>query len=81
MVIYLLKDNNPEGGYYCAEGERPDMSIQRSTVVEVRQVEVPDEVWNLVLEGGLPVDDLGTNPNNDSTWIEWWPSGTTIWTR
>jgi hypothetical protein len=78
MLIHLLKDEDPLGGYFCAEQDKPDMTIQRPSVVEVRSVEVPDDVWELVLEGGLPVDP---DYSNDSTWAQWWPLGTTVWTK
>lgn len=78
MDIYILKNDDGDGGYYCAQSEAPDMRWQRPAITEVRLVSIPDDIWALVLAGGLPVDE---DRSNDSTWIEWWPEGSTTWTR
>jgi hypothetical protein len=79
MVVYISRDTDPTGGYFHAEDRKPDMSIERDTIVEVREVEgFPDDVWQFVLIGALPVDADGSN---DSTWAGWWADGTTVWAR
>lgn len=79
MIIYLEHDTEPLGGFLSAQDHRPDIARLRSTVDEIREVhDFPADVWRFVLEGGLPVDSDGSN---DSTWIEWWYDGETIWSR
>ena len=79
MKVYVLQDDDPYGGYLCAQQDKPDMRYERSSVREVREIEFPDDVWNdIVIQGGLPVDEDGSN---DSTWREWWPTGETVWSR
>jgi hypothetical protein len=79
VVIYISRDSDPVGGYFHAEDRKPDMTIARRTITEVREVEgFPDDVWPFVLVGGLPVDSDGSN---DSTWAAWWPEGRTVWIR
>jgi hypothetical protein len=79
MVIYILKDADPAGGYFAAQDRKPFLWEERSTVVEVREVsDFPEDLWQTVLEGGLPVDE---DYSNDSTWAEWWSQGRMIWVR
>ena len=79
MVLYLLRDREPLGGYYAASSFKPDLEEERYTVTEVRAVrEFPVDVWEFAMAGGLPVDIDGSN---DSTWIEWWPDAEPVWKR
>lgn len=79
MVIFILKDLDPAGGYYAAQEERPEKADERQTIVEVRRVkDFPEDVWEMALTGALPVDD---DLSNDSTWLGWWPKGRAIWKR
>lgn len=78
MVIYILRDTTPEGGYFCAEALEPEPGTQRPQVVECRSVEVAAEWWASVLRGELPVDEDGSN---DSTWAALWPEATPVWSR
>ena len=80
MIAYLLKDDDPHGGYFAAEDHKPDIRVQRKTLAEIRRVELPDEVWQMVVTGALPVDE---DFSNDSTWIQWWqdPSAEIVWVR
>ena len=79
MVLYLLMDTDPNGGYFCAQPWKPDLSEERASISEVRVVEdFPEDVWEFALAGGLPVDG---DHSNDSTWIEWWRDATPVWER
>jgi hypothetical protein len=79
MRIYLLRDEDPRGGYLCAQNFKPDMSSERLSINEVRVVNnFPEDVWDMVLKGGLPIDE---DFSNDSTWLPWWAEAETIWTR
>lgn len=79
MRIYLLRDDDPRGGYFCAQSFKPDMSMERPSINEVRVVEnFPADIWDMTLKGGLPVDE---DYSNDSTWLPWWAEAETIWTR
>lgn len=79
VVIYISRDSDPTGGYFHAEDGKPDMAAERATVVEVREVgDFPDDLWQSMLAGGLPVD---ADHSNDSTWAQWWPKGTVVWVR
>ena len=79
MILYLLRDTDPNGGYFAAQEFKPDPSQERRTIVEVRAVEdFPEDIWELVLSGGLPVD---LDHSNDSTWLEWWDEATPVWRR
>ena len=79
MIVYLLRDTDPLGGFFAAQQTKPDILEERSTVVECRAVEnFPEEVWQFVLEGSLPVDVDGSN---DSTWLEWWAESEPVWAR
>lgn len=79
MVIYIVRDSDPTGGYFHAEPSKPNLVHDRPTLVEVREVDdFPEDVWQYVLVGGLPVDADGSN---DSTWSEWWPKGKVVWVR
>lgn len=78
MIIYLLLDEDPDGGYYAAQDRKPDMRIERRSIVEVREVDVLDSLWEMTLRGELPVD---ADHSNDSTWVDYWPQGKTVWSR
>jgi hypothetical protein len=78
MRIYLLRDTDPLGGYFAAQQFKPDITQERETVVEVRATTIPDDLWRDMLAGILPVDE---DDSNDSTWVEWWPEATTVWSR
>lgn len=77
MKVYLMMESNPEGGYFSAQEFKPNPVTQRY-IEEVRVVDIPESLWRDMLAGILPVDE---DNSNDSTWIEWWPSGTTVWSR
>jgi hypothetical protein len=77
--IWILMDDDPSGGYYAGQDWQPDLSLERNTIREVRVVSMPKATWNFLLnEGGMPLDQDGSN---DSTWLEWWPQGRTVWSR
>ena len=79
MILYLLRDLDPIGGYFAAQEFKPDPIEERPSIIEVRAVEdFPQDVWELALAGGLPVD---LDHSNDSTWIEWWHDATPVWER
>ena len=79
MILYILKDDDPQGGYFAAQEFKPDMRVERKSICEVRMVpDFPEDVWKFALQGKLPVDP---DISNDSTWIRWWPDGETIWVR
>lgn len=79
MILYILRDIDPIGGFFAAQGFKPDPLQERATVVEVRAVEdFPEDLWAAVLAGELPVDVDGSN---DSTWLQWWDQATPVWSR
>ena len=78
MILYILRESDPAGGYFSAQDFKPDSS-HHPTLNEVRVVEnFPEDIWDMVLQGGLPVDP---DHSNDSTWVEWWPEAQTVWVR
>lgn len=79
MVVYLLHDDDPNGGYFSAMSIKPDPTLERGHTVEIRAVrEFPVDVWEFAMSGGLPVD---VDHSNDSTWIEWWDDAEPVWKR
>jgi hypothetical protein len=79
VIIYLLRDTDPLGGFFCAQQIKPDILAERETVVECRAVtNFPEDVWQFVLSGALPVDVDGSN---DSTWLPWWSESEPVWER
>lgn len=79
MILYILRDVDSVGGYFAAQDFKPDKSTERATIAEVRAVrDFPDDIWALVLSGGLPVD---IDHSNDSTWLEWWEEAEPVWSR
>jgi hypothetical protein len=78
-TVYLIRDEDPEGGYYAMSPAKPDLRhYHRRSVVEVRYVEVPAWMPEWAMTGRLPVDPDGSN---DSTWAPWWAEATPVWTR
>lgn len=83
MLIYILMDDDPSGGYFAGQDWLPDMSLERNTIREVRKVDMPQETWDFIIhDGGAPVDIMpdGTT-SNDTTWLPWWLEGEVIWSR
>lgn len=79
MDVYILRDDDPAFGHFCAQSWMPDMTMERHTISEVRQVTIPDQLWKFAVEqGGLPED---VDHSNDSTWTGHWNRGTTVWRR
>lgn len=79
MQIYILRDDDPAFGYYCAQSWKPNMEMERPSIAEVRIVEVPDQFWKMVVEeGGLPEDE---DYSNDRVWFGRFQNGETIWVR
>lgn len=70
MIMYIARDDNPDGGYYSLFDRKPDMrNIARKSIAEVRQVEMSEEVISATVRGKLPIDPDG---HNDSTWFKYW---------
>ena len=79
MILYLLHNRDPNGGYFAAQEFKPDPLEERESLIEVRAVaDFPEDVWEFALAGGLPVD---VDHSNDSTWIEWWAEAEPVWSR
>ena len=78
MRIYLIHDTDPDGGYFCAQEFKPDVSRERPSVDEVRLTDIPEELWREMLDGLLPVDE---DHSNDSTWVEYWEDADHVWSR
>lgn len=83
MKIYILMDDDPHGGYYAGQDWLPDMTLERASIREVREVDMTQETWDFILlQGGAPVDTMPDgSSSNDSTWLQWWPEGRVIWSR
>lgn len=77
MILYVAKHDSVEGpGQYFASEEFPQAN---RNLVEVVMVEnFPEDIWAFTLAGGLPVD---SDWSNDSTWVEWWNDGQTVYAR
>lgn len=79
MLLYILHDTDPYGGYFSAQPFKPDPATERRSVDEVRAVaDFPEDVWDFAMAGGLPVD---VDRSNDSTWAPWWADAEIVWTR
>lgn len=77
MKIYIVKDDDPEGGYFSFGPEEPPIHEWDLTSVEVRVVEGGDlwERWNA---GLLP---HGIDGSLDALLVPLWIKGKTIWRR
>lgn len=71
-------DDEPYGGYFAGQNWAPNMSWERKTIREVRVVDMPEEIWDFIINGGAPLDE---DESNDSTWLPWWQEGTIVWSR
>lgn len=78
MIIYIMRDTEPAGGFYAAQSEMPLEETERRAVVEVRKTEVAEEFWQGVLAGRLPINFQG---NNDETWLKLWEDAEPVWKR
>lgn len=81
MIVYLVRDMDPSGGYLSAQTERPPLIGREAVYVdEIRVVEdFPEDVWDLVVAGGLPVDPGGAG--HDLVWMPWWEDAETVWKK
>lgn len=84
MIVYLIRYSNPvNGGYFAAQDSKPIIapySHEERWAQEVAVVEdFPDDVWELVISGGLPVDPDGEG--HDLVWEPWWEQSRTLWRR
>lgn len=81
MIIYLVRDTDPDGGYLSAQADRPVLAGREAMFVdEIRVVdEFPEDVWELAIQGGLPVDPGGIG--HDLAWMPWWEEGQVIWKK
>ena len=79
MILYILRGTEAPGGFFAAQEFEPTMEDERDAVVEVRKVlDFPEDVWELALAGGLPVDET---MSNDPVWAEWWADAELVWSR
>lgn len=81
IVLYMVRDNDPHGGYFSAQEWKPDTRILRPSDEEMRVVvSFPLDVWQSIVRGD---DEIERDPDGsmDSFWVPWWAQGTTIWTR
>jgi hypothetical protein len=76
--IYILRDTDPQGGYFAAQSFLPSSDEERRSVVEVRSTEVSEEFWDGVLTGNLPIDE---DRSNDSTWESLWDEAEPVWSK
>lgn len=77
MIIYITKDNDPEGGHFSFGPQMPDLSHFKDSVAEVRSVDDGDHnLWEAWLLGRLPVGQDGTL---DEILAPLWAGGTTVW--
>lgn len=77
MIIYITKDDNPEGGYFSFGPSEPALEHYGKHIVEVRKVEGGD-LWDRWYNGLLPTDDEGSL---DQTLVPLWLEGETVWKR
>lgn len=80
MWLYIAQDDNPDGGYLEAHGNKPDMRYMPKSISEVRRVKFDDELWEWMMLGNIPIDE--DDPHSfDHVWAPWWTQAETIWTR
>ena len=81
--VWILRDDDPYGGFYAAQARPFDPREERKSIAEVRVVSMPEETWDFLLsQGGAPVDTMPDgSTSNDSTWLPWYQAGHTIWSR
>lgn len=77
MKIYFVKDFDPAGGFLDAFLEMPNPRVERVTIAEIREGEIPDDLWNEHMNEATP------HP------VTWWDDfyqpyfdeATVLWTR
>lgn len=82
MMIYILMDDDPNGGYFAGQDWLPNMEWERASIREVRAVDMPEETWEFIINGGAPLDTMrDQTTSHDSTWLPWWLDGRVVWSR
>lgn len=78
MDVYILRDDDADGGQFAIWLPVPVMSEARVTVSEVRKAVIPDELWN-----GINTGDIKPHPRThfDEFIVPHWDEGTVWWTR
>lgn len=76
--VYIIRDDNPEGGYFSFAPEKPDMLAEAKTCMEVRVADSEEDIWDLWYHGKLPRGEDGTY---DALLAPLWKKGKVIWTR
>lgn len=78
ITLYIIRDDNPEGGYFSFAPEKPDMTGESKTCTEVRVVKHDEDLWELWSHGNLPPGEDGTY---DILLAPLWKTGKTVWRR
>ena len=78
MQVFMIYDTDPEGGHYAVQRVEPDFKDFRAVVQEVREVEMPDELFLKILLAEIPVDEDGTI---DSILEPYFEQGERVWKR
>jgi hypothetical protein len=82
IPIYILRDDDPHGGYYAGQDWFPVEEWERATIVEVRTVDMPPEEWQFIIGGEAPITVMPDQSwSHDEWWQPWWDKGVTGWTR
>lgn len=79
MRLFLVHDR-ADG--FAADAAEPDPDTYPLSTDEARVVEdFPEDLWQLILAGGLPWDDNGTTISHDRAWQPWWDDAQQLWRR
>lgn len=76
MIIYITRDDNPEGGYFAFGPDKPDTNFISKTIVEIRAYEDEDGLWDKWYNGKL---ETGIDGTLDYILAPLWKDGQTVW--
>lgn len=78
MEAYFTRDKDPHGGNYDVFREMPDLEHLRNTVQEIRQGDMPADVWLQIAFAEHKPD-----PDNhyDEHYIPYFNEAKVVWTR
>lgn len=74
MRVYILRDDDPLGGFYSAQ----ETAVAHLQTAEVRECDIPRELWDSVMTGSV---ELGEDGTLDHLWYDWFEKGTVVWER
>jgi hypothetical protein len=78
VIIYIVRDDDPDGGYFSFGPEKPTLHHYPASVMEVRAVEDNSDLWGRWSVGKLPT---GLDGTFDYILAPLWVKGETVWKR